>query len=441
VTVILLYLLAVITVIMILVQGLSRKVELFSVRNLYLAGFLVYHVIGPTKALLSNNFSGFTVNDPVSTGRWLLLYVWVYFIVFLLSYHRIKIVRWFVSKLSGIPSYGSDSMFMGLAIGLVIVGVPMRVLGPSVPVIGLQLGSISFAMAAIACALAGWVWSQRKFNVVVLSLTAVILLGCIGVSVFGVYARRPLVGVLFGFAWGAYYRWARYVAPSKLILYMIPLLAAATVVTSAFTAIRGETSKGYSTDPQAVMRAMIHADVKKGGEDVASGQACAGAMMWALEQYPRYLEPKPLFSLKYMAMYFVPRQLWLDKPSPLSTKVASLAKLKRVNRDKVLIPPGVIGYAAAEGGMYALIIYALFFGQFTRFFDELVRQNPTNPFIILPTGCVIGQFLGLARGDLASFTDIIIISFVTTMTLMFLAKLLFGKPTALNYSVPWPQSG
>ena len=163
--------------------------------------------------------------------------------------------------------------------------------------------------------------------------------------------------------------------------------------------------------------------------------------MWALEQYPRYLEPKPLFSLRYMTMYFVPRQLWLDKPLPLSTDIANLARLKGVDRDNITIPPGVIGYAAAEGGLYALVIYALFFGQFTRFFDELVRQNPNNPFIILPTGCVLGQFLGLARGDIGSFTPIIIISFASMMALMFVVKFLFSRPTASNYSVPWPQSG
>jgi len=441
VTVVLLYLLGVIAAIMMLVQGLSRKVELFSIRNLYLVGFVIYHVIGPAKVLSSGNFYGFKVNEPESTGHWLLLYVWVYFVVYLFSYHRLHIVRWCASKLSGIPSEAPDSMLMSLAVGLVAIGLPMRLFGHYIPVVGALLVNVSFAMAAMACALAGWVWSQRKFNPAVLALTAAILAGCIGITVFSIFGRRPLVGVLFGFAWGAYYRWGRYVAPSRLIFYMAPLMLAASVVISAFTAIRGETSKGRTTDVRSVLRAMTQADVKKGSESIASGQTCSAAMMWALEQYPRYLEPKPLFSLRYMAMYFVPRQLWLDKPKPLSTEIATLARLQGVNRKKITLPPGVIGYAAAEGGMYALVIYALFFGQFTRFFDELVRQNPFNPFIILPTGCVTGQFLGLARGDISSFTDIIIVSFIATMALMFLAKMLFGRPTMPNYAVPLRPSG
>lgn len=439
--VILFYTLAVVTVIMVLKQGLSRKVELFSIRNLYLAGFLIYHVIGPTKALLSGNYMGFTVNNPESTGRWLLFYVWVYFLVYLFSYHRIKLVRWFAAKMSVIPSEGSDSMFLALAMALVTVGIPMRLFARYIPVVGPALINVSLAMAAVACALAGWVWSYRKFNPAVLGLTGFIVAAGIGISVFGIFGRRPLVGVLFGFAWGAYYRWARYVAPGKLILYMFPIMVGATIVISAFSAVRGELSKEHTAQVGNILHAMIHADIQEGSQDVASGQGCAGAMMWALEQYPRYLEPKPLFSLKYMVLYFVPRQLWPDKPEPLSTTVATLARLEGVNRDKITIPPGVAGYAAAEGGFYALIIYALFFGQFTRFFDEIVCRNPFNPFIVLPAGCVTGQFLGLARGDISSFTDIIVVGFVATMALMFVAKLFFGKRAMPQPGMQWYHSG
>ncbi len=427
---------------MMLKQGLSRKVELFSVRNLYLVGFLIYHVVGPIKVLSSQNFFGFKILNPNSTANWLLLYVWVYFLVYLFSYHRITVVRWFSAKFAGIPSEAPDSMLMILAVLLVVVGLPIRLYAYSIPVIGPTLNNISLAMAATACAAAGWIWSERKFNPVVVTITVALLAGCIGISVFRVFGRRPLVGVLFGFAWGAYYRWARHVAPKKMLLYMIPLMLGASIVISAFTAIRGETSRGRSASVDSILRAMMRADVKSGSEGLATGQSCPAGMMWALEQYPREIRPKPLFSLQYMAMYFVPRKIWPNKPEPLSTQIAHLAKLQGVNRDLITMPPGVVGFAAAEGGLYALIIYALFFGQFTRFFDDLVRQNAHNPFVILPSGCVIGQFLGLARGDIATFTDIIIVSFVATMILMFFAKLLFGKNSPPQGTMaPWPQAG
>jgi hypothetical protein len=442
VTIPLFYLLGAVAFIVVLKQGLSRKVELFSVRNLYLVGFVIYHVVGPIKTITTENYFGFKIVHPSSAANWLLLYAWVYFLVYMFSYHRIGIVRWFAAKFSGISTEAPDSMLMAFSVFLIAFGLPMRLFGYQIPIVGPTLSNVALAMAATACAASGWVWSNRKMNPVVVSLTIAILAGAIGISVFRIYGRRPLIGVLFGFAWGAYYRWARYVPPKKLILYMIPFMIGASVITSAYTAVRREVTEARSISIPRILQTMAQADVVKGSEGLASGQSCSAAMMWALEQYPTHIHPEHLFSLRYMAMYFVPRQIWPNKPEPLSTKIAHLAKLRGVNRDAITLPPGVVGFAAAEGGMYALIIYALFFGQFTRFFDELVRHNSFNPFIILPSGCVIGQFLGLARGDIASFTDIIIVSFLATMILMFFAKLLFGRAApAPNYPVPWPQSG
>src|SRR5690606_430190 len=151
------------------------------------------------------------------------------------------------------------------------------------------------------------------------------------------------------------------------------------------------------------------------------------AALWMVEKFPREVRYEHLFTFRYMAYWFVPRMLWEDKPEPLSTKVAHLAKLRGVNRDAITIPPGVVGYAAAEGGFYALVLYALFFGQFTRFFDELITLNPHNPFIILPVGCATGQFLGLARGEIAIFTNLAIVGFALTFLLIYLTSLAFGQ--------------
>src|SRR5690606_14334332 len=108
----------------------------------------------------------------------------------------------------------------------------------------------------------------------------------------------------------------------------------------------------------------------------------------------------------------VPRELWNryedqlgPKPVPLSLLVAPQSRLPGVTYGKITLPPGVLGYARAEGGFYALLIYGVFFGQFTRFFDEIVRQNYTNPFLVLAVGCALGDLIGLARGDLAIFAN------------------------------------
>ncbi len=130
---------------------------------------------------------------------------------------------------------------------------------------------------------------------------------------------------------------------------------------------------------------------------------------------------------------------WPEKPAPLANDIARLARIKRVNWDKLTIPPGVIGYAAAEGGIFVVVIYALFFGQFLRFFDELIRMHIFNSLIILPAGCAIGHVVGLARGDIAIFTNSIILSFVSTFVLLFVASKIFGRNVQPAYMSPWPQ--
>jgi hypothetical protein len=99
----------------------------------------------------------------------------------------------------------------------------------------------------------------------------------------------------------------------------------------------------------------------------------------------------------------------------------------------------VVGYAAAEGGFYALIIYALFFGQFTRFFDDLITLNPGNPFIILSVGCATGHFLGLARGDIAIFANVALVSFLSTYVLMVLSNAALGGSARSPKQAYWPQ--
>ena len=178
------------------------------------------------------------------------------------------------------------------------------------------------------------------------------------------------------------------------MLSAAPLAIAAGIVVAAFTAIRSHSTG--ATEAQATLQQMKGASLSKGATDLLSGQAVGPAALWIVEKYPREIRYEHLFTFRYMGYYFVPRMLWEDKPEPLSTKVAHLAKLRGVNRDAITIPPGIVGYAAAEGGFYALVLYALFFGQFTRFFDELITLNMGDPYIILPVGCSTGQFLGLA---------------------------------------------
>jgi hypothetical protein len=424
-TIALFWLLAAGIVLMVLYQGLTRSVDLFSIRNIYLAGFIVYQIVSPVMALQSDFYAGFRIVDPAKAGKWMLIFNYVFVAIFLLSYHRIKLVQWLAAKFPQRSATASDSMLTGLAFALILFAVVLRLVGVRIPILQSLSVNVSVALAATSCAIIGWVWAQRRLNPAVLSIAFFIISVSMVVSLTGFYSRRPLVSILAGFSWGAYHRWARFLPPGKLLLSAAPLAILAGLVVAAFTAIRSH-STGV-TDAQVTLQQMKSASISKGTSDLLSGQAVGPAALWMVEKFPREVRYEHLFTFRYMAYWFVPRMLWEDKPEPLSTKVAHLAKLRGVNRDAITIPPGVVGYAAAEGGFYALVLYALFFGQFTRFFDELITLNPHNPFIILPVGCATGQFLGLARGEIAIFTNLAIVGFALTFLLIYLTSLAFGQ--------------
>jgi len=419
-----------------LYQGLTRSVDLFSIRNIYLAGFVIYQIISPVSALKLDSYSGFNIIDPAKAAKWLVLFDYLFIAIYLLCYHRMQIANWFAKKLTRGPATASDSLLTGLAISIVLTALVVRVIAYTVPALSAVGINTCIALVAAACAVTGWIWAARRVNPAVLTLVAFVVGASLVVTLSGFYSRRPLISVLAGFAWGAYHRWARSLTPSQLLISAAPLVLIAGLVVSAFTAIRSHQTS--DADATSTLQQMKGASFSKGTSDLLSGQSVGSAALWILDSFPRDHQYDTLFSLKYMAYWWVPRALWEDKPEPLSKNVAHLAKLRGVNRDLITIPPGVVGYAAAEGGFIAVVIYAVFFGQFTRFFDELVRLNPGNPFIILPVGCSTGQFLGLARGDIAIFTNVAIIGFVFSFLLIYFTSMGFGRSRESSNLAAWP---
>jgi hypothetical protein len=421
--------------IIILKQGLSRKVELLSMRNLYLLSFCVYQLLSPALALKTDNFWFFPIDTPAKTGKIFLGMASVYLILFFFSYHKIKLTSWLARKLTGPPRELNDQLLIALASSLVAIAVPLRFM--PVAVIAKPSIAIAIALVGIACAISGWVWSKNRGNISTNVIVGVIVACSIVLSISSTYGRRPLIGAVLGFIWGAYYRRTWWVSPARMVRFMIPLAVAAAVAVSAFTAIRGAARGGTTAQ---TLQHMKNANIQAGAADILGGQSTGSASLWTIENWPSRLETRKLHSAKYMILWYIPRIMWPEKPKPLGNDIATLAKIEGVRKESITLPPGVLGYARAEGGTLALIVYALFFGQFMRFFDELVRLNPTNVYIILPAGCCIGQVVGMARGCIALFSNLMIVSFIATFFILYIVNKLFGDRVKDAYiTMAWPQ--
>ena len=252
------------------------------------------------------------------------------------------------------------------------------------------------------------------------------ILGCaVFLAVYGIPSRRPLVAIFLAIAWGAWYRQHLKANIVKLIVWAIPVAIVAMILVGMWTHARGAIFRGES--PMQAIKQLANISKMQGFNTVLEGSLDAQTTMWALDAYPDRHEVRTLFAFQYMVYHPIPRSYWPEKPIPITRQVSRLAKLKGVNHSKITLTPCVIGAAAAEGGMIALVLYGLFFGQYMRFFDEIISQNPTNPFLILAAGCTLGHVIGLPRGDLSIFTNLIMEAFLSTWFIMLVLRMFVGR--------------
>jgi hypothetical protein len=425
--VLILLLLSVLLVVVILVNGIYRKVEFFSCRNFFLAGFIVFQLMSAATAVISDNYGMFPVASPKSSIAIFTGYSIVFLILFMASYHLLPIARWATRLLKSLPREASDSSMLIAAIILVSIALPGRFLSSYIPFRPAAMVGIyaSFGFAALAAAIAGWVWGRRIANPFAASISLLIFCTSLVVGLTSGFGRRPLLSVVVALVWGVYYRWARTVQPLKLLIYVLPFVLIGGIAVSKFTAARSQETRNLSI-PELV-KSVAAADTARGAYLLFQGQDCGACALWCIENFPENHEPKVLHTLKYFFYIWVPRSWWPDKPVTLANEIAHLAQIEGVNRDAITLTPGVVGYAAAEGGMLAIIVYAICLGQFVRFFDQLIVNNISNPFIVLSISCTLGEFFGLPRGGVDLFASIIIINFVLTFLVLWIMSRLIGR--------------
>ncbi len=420
------YTLAALLLGLIVYQGIKKSVDLVSHRNIYLAGFIYFQIIGLATLLPTEDFRPVRLNNPRQALELYFWYTLVYLVCFFLAYHKnpisARIARFFRPRR---PYVANDWLLMMVALVFLALGVFLRYFARHVG-LGLLAGFVPAFPAA--CAIVAWIWGGRRFNLFVVSVGGFIFAVSAFATVWGVFGRRPLLQVCLAVVWGAYYRMRDRLPMTKIVLWSVPIVLVSIHLLGAMTMHRGKMRSAADVGAQrAIMTRILTTSPIESYSAYFEGNNDAKFTLWALDAYPDVEKRRHLYTFYFMLIHPIPGSLWPDKPSPLSSHVASLADIEGVHHATITIPPGVLGYAAAEGGWYALILYGLFFGVFVRFFDEIARQNPGNPFLILSVGCTLGQVIGLARGDIAIFANLITLGFLAVWGIMLLSRYLIGK--------------
>jgi hypothetical protein len=386
--------------VLMLVQHMRGVHPILSLRNFALLGLIIYQFYSSAKSLVSGDHGDFHLLSPGMTSLTFAAMLFTFMLVFGWFYRRGKGVDAVVQRIP-VPTYAPRAgSLLVLALLLTVLGIGMR-FGVQVPLIGIIADKWGLAFAAMACGLVGWVWARNLVNPLMIVFMSAIVSANVFNALWGTFGRRPLVALGAAMILAMFYSHWRTLPVRKMLARFAVFGAVPVIFIGLYTAARE--AQEFDRTAAEQLREMATADLGEGVLDLFSGQSCGPVSMWLIEAYPDRYEYKHLMALRYLVLMPVPRSWWEDKPKPLSTTIAHDASLSGVNDDILTIGPGIVGHAAAEGGWYALLIYAFVAAFILRVGDELIWRNDNNPLVILAVGAALGDCIGLSRGESSAF--------------------------------------
>lgn len=397
-----LLLIAVINAGIVLVPYLMRKSDLMTIRNFFLIGFTLYQVT-----------SGYiTLNDPFSYSSELILsrpddiagtyLVWVilFEVLFLAAYRFGFGARRLAKWTPIIRGEVREPILWIFAFTLLGVAALLR-LSVYIPYVAVISSHVGTAVAAVSAGLGAWVWARRPMNPAAAALMFGVLFLAIAIGITGEFGRRPIVAIAGCLVWGTYYSRWRSLPPATVLVRAAIFGIIPVILVAKYTAVRGN-FYGSSAGPFQRISQIAKGSTMTGVKDLVAGQECAAWSMWLMERYPDTFEYRTLHTIKYYFQLPVPRAIYPDKPRTL----AEIAWRDADMYDKpegYTIGPGILGHAGSEGGLPALLLYAVVLGLFVRYFDAVLERSPSQPFVALPIGASLGNMLGLPRGETPNF--------------------------------------
>lgn len=414
---------AVLTLIM--VEHLRGTVELFSMRNIALVGFLVFQWLGIPGFFetVDGSIGGaaFNIVDPeAAAGKMVMLSV-SFVLIALVSY---KVgggaVRSFTGLLPAPPPPPGRGAIWAVMFGLLIAAAPLK-FGVRVPFIGTLANLTGTGVCALTAGLAGWLVARKLTDLTVIVPCALVTLAALAISLYGEYSRRPIITVGAAFAAGLYFARFRYDPPAKTLTRLVAFGLPFMMLFGAFTSVRSQQLR-YGNPVQLLIKTVTEGDPFYAFHSLADTYSTR-ITGWLIERDDNGLlesQSRPLFSMLYLVAFPVPRIAFevfgAPKPYPLSTLISDIAYVKGITRGVggATLPAGIIGNSVVEGGWYAIFVYGVFSGLLIRVGDEYIRRGVTNPFMALSVCTALGQVLGLARGEASVFAFIWIYTTAST---------------------------
>lgn len=383
-------------------DSLRGQVEIFSARNTFLFGILLFQSVSASISLLADDYGQVYLQSAGITSLVFTGLLTLFLIVFLYSYSKGPwVVRW--AQRDSTTHDATDGGLLLCAFAAIGAGLLFRfVIGP-IPIIGVLTQQFAAGSFAVACGLAGWAWGRRPANFAIVAAAVFVLVVCIASLLAYTFGRREVLGVLLTFVWALFYARWRYSGASLLLARTIVFGSIGFVFLILFTAARrGDETQRTAAEYFVAFTQVTGAEVAESAFALTNGQQAGSNSMWLIETHPKDFPYDTLHSLGYYATQPVPRAIWEDKYEPLGRTMVQDARITRV-AEEYSVGPGIVGHIVNDNPWIALPLYAVLLGLTLRFIDQRVQKCVDDPFIVVPLGAGLAQVLGMPRGELGLF--------------------------------------
>jgi hypothetical protein len=270
--------------------------------------------------------------------------------------------------------------------------------------VGLVLSQLAHKAVIFACVFAFMLWYRNRLNMLWLTVfIGVFIWSCIFAMLLFA-GRRLLLSVFFGPVLCVYWTHARYWKPTRSIAILASAAAVILVVSIGYSSFRWF-SRGQYGEDRTVHNIVKHVKdaVNQGfGESVMANKLhyfSQWSSHYALlaERYVNNgeLEPKPLNTIRFLLSYPIPRSIWPEKPEMIGvTMVRDIVGYKWTNWGI-----GIAGHGAYEGGIPALVLYAILCAFGIRIIDDPMSDQPGNSFLIAMLATAGPHIVAIPRGD------------------------------------------
>jgi hypothetical protein len=406
----------------VVIPVLRGRAELFTVRNFFLLGVIYFQSMSAAAALWSGEYGHFTPSEPSYAGLIFSVLLTVFVGAILFFYRRGWIVRWMARHTPMSFAPANPATMLTLAFSFLVLGVFMRVVLGQIPLAGIVFFNVSTGVLAVAAGMAVWAWAPRLWNPAVAVPAIPIVLGSVLAGTYGTFGRREILNIVLACVWAAVHSWWKHLGLMRAAMRIGVIAFLGLALLAGFTATRGDA--GERRTPAQVLADLQGAQIGKGLQAIFSAQDTGPISLWVCESRPDMIPYDPFHQARFLFLHWVPRSIWPDKPLGLGLVLVDQRNVSGTD-STFTVGPGMIAHLVNDNPWLCLIPYALFLGLVLRYFDEMLAIHAHNPFLVLPLGVALGEWVGVPRGEAAIFIFLALTSTAASwMAMAFCAKVL-----------------